>query len=223
VNYQYAYLLGNLFLLLPLWLLILYFRRDLRKKLISTSLFGLLITPFFVNWYIKDYWQPETIFGQKISIEDCLFGFLISGIFASLYLTIFNKHHSKKRSAFRPWIIIIFLLLTAAFYYLSTLSSINSIYLTSVLFIIFSIVIIYFRYDLKRNILTSGFVAAILHLCGYLIFIQFFPEIFNKWWFLDNLSNLRILSIPIEEFIWAFGWGMATSSLYEFYTGYQIE
>jgi hypothetical protein len=225
MSYQYAYLLGDLLLLLPIWLLVFYFRRDLRIKLLSTSLFGLLITPFFVNWYTKDYWYPETIIGKMLSIEDFLFGFLISGVFSSLYLIIQRKTFSKKRKEAKPWIILVFLFLSIFFYSLghSVLSSVNSIYLTSLISLVFSIIVIFKRKDLAKNILITGTCAAILHLCGYLLFIQFFPAIFDKWWMLDNLSYIQILSIPIEELIWAFGWGMVTSSIYEIHLGLAIE
>ena len=53
----------------------------------------------------------------------------------------------------------------------------------------------------------------------YFIFTKVYPGIIDKWWMLDNLSGIRLIGVPFEEFLWAFGMGMMTGPLYEFIVG----
>lgn len=93
---RYTYLFISLFLFIP-WFIIIFKRPDLRRKVIKTSLIGGVAGLIANFWYFRDYWRPPSLFGNTvISIEDFLFGFLITGISASIYNTAFNKKYVKK-------------------------------------------------------------------------------------------------------------------------------
>ena len=69
----------------------------------------------------------------------------------------------------------------------------------------------------------SGFLCGLIFLIGYLILLTFYPLIFQAFWQLDNLSGIRIGKIPIEEILWAFGFGMVVGPMYEFYAGLRFK
>lgn len=95
-SYQYAYLIGNLSILLPVWSLLFYFRKDLQREMLGVSLFAGLAGPLSEFWYLQDYWRPETFTGTLIGVEDFLFGFFIGGIGAVIYEEIFGKRFAGR-------------------------------------------------------------------------------------------------------------------------------
>lgn len=106
---RYTYLFISLFLFIP-WFIIIFKRPDLRRKVIKTSLIGGVAGLIANFWYFRDYWRPPSLFGNTvISIEDFLFGFLITGIATSIYDTVFNrkyvKKHKKRKKIFWEFIL----------------------------------------------------------------------------------------------------------------------
>ena len=77
--------------------------------------------------------------------------------------------------------------------------------------------ILYFRHDLLVDSLMSGLLVGAIMFFGYLIFLTIFPEAIHQWWILQNISGILILGVPIEELLWAFGWGMVGGPMYEFF------
>src|SRR3989338_9589798 len=96
-DYQYAYLIFNVFFFL-IWLALFLIRPDLRKKMLVMSL---IVAPlgFTQYFYFQDYWHPTyslgTLFGIA-GIEDILWSFFIGGITAVIYEEIFGIHYAKR-------------------------------------------------------------------------------------------------------------------------------
>src|SRR3989338_6795719 len=90
VGYQYTYLIGDLILLF-VWLILFWWRKDVRKEMLYLSPFFGIIGLLTEYYYIKDWWKPLTITGTAIGIEDFLFGFGIGGICAVIYEEIFKE------------------------------------------------------------------------------------------------------------------------------------
>ncbi|KAF0236691.1 MAG: Uncharacterized protein FD167_4513 [bacterium] len=84
MDYKYAYLIGVLSILFPIWLFLLIRRKDLRKEILLTSIVIGLLGPFSELLYLRDYWHPETIGTYPFGPEGFLFGFLLSGIAVSI-------------------------------------------------------------------------------------------------------------------------------------------
>jgi hypothetical protein len=218
MDYKYAYLFGTVVIGLPMWLLLYYLRKDLRKELLFMTVFGLLITPPLVYWYTQDYWQPEIILGSWIGIEDLLFGTLTTGIAAILYLVLFRKRYRSKKLPKKVWVIPLFIMSNLIAYLLYG-RVINSIYLTSAISALLAIIMMYVRKDLIPVSLISGLLCTLIWFICYLLFLPLFPNVFDKWWMLHNLSGMTLGSIPIEEFIWSMSWGMFAGPLYKFVSG----
>lgn len=67
-NFQYAYLIGNLFFL-TVWVILFLYRRDLRRKMLIMSLVIAPMGPISQLFYLRDYWQPQLFNGWLIGIE----------------------------------------------------------------------------------------------------------------------------------------------------------
>lgn len=220
-NYQYAYLLGTVFLLFPVWFLLFLFRKDLRKEMLIVSGIGGCAGPISQLWYVQDYWKPQTVTGTTVGIEDFLFGFLIAGISAVLYEELFGKHFAKRTDRRHHWSMFAVPLLGVFLFSFNVLFflGINSIYASIGGFLVVSGVFLFYRKDLLIDMLVSGFLVGALMFLAYLLYLFVYPDAIHHWWELQNISGVFVYGIPIEELLWAFGWGMVGGPTYEFFRG----
>lgn len=218
---QYFYILLDGILIIT-WLIILFLRRDLKKKLFTCSLLGGIMGILSELWYLKDYWRPLSFSGGYTIIEDFLFGFTIVGISATIYDVIFKYKNIKKE---RNKLIESILLFSLSFLFLLLLNNIykiNSIIVSSILFIICSLIIIAVRKDLLKQSFISGLLLVLFILPIYFILLNYFsPQYLEKHWLLYHSSlGITILGqIPLTEIIWYFSWGCLGGILYEFTRG----
>jgi hypothetical protein len=215
--YQFAYFLGTLLLLGPIWILFFYLRKDLRKKLFFTSITCGMLGPFSGLWFSKDYWRPEKIGNLPIGIEDILYCFLLGGVASCLYhVFLSTKPEKDYKNPANIWVMA--LLFGAAYVPMILLIrfGLNSVYASTFALIIMSCIMVFLRKYLIVKSIFSGLILMLLTLAGYAIFLNFFPEIFNRWWILENISRIYFIGVPIEELIWAFGAGSFLGILYDF-------
>lgn len=171
VNYQYAYLLGNLLLLGPFWLLLFILRKDLRKEILVVSVVIGFIGPLSELLYIRDYWRPELFNGWRIGIEDFLFGFFAGGSMSVVYEEVFRKKIDQRKNKRHRWSLFLvpLFILHILFVIIPTYRfNINSIYSSIVTFIFIALIIWCFRKDLVIDSLASGTLSALLMLGLYL-------------------------------------------------------
>ena len=183
-----------------------------------TSLFG-LTEPLFV----PEYWNPPSLFELArrtgFDIESLIFSFAIGGIGMMLYNAITGKsllpvstayrrlplHRHHKLAIAVPFIVspVVFLLPW------------NPIYPAIVAMAAGAMANILCRPDLKRKTWAGGLLFLIL----YTIFIGglelFVSGYIAEIWNMRNLSGMVFLRIPIEEFLFAFTFGMYWAGVYE--------
>jgi len=220
--YKYAYILGTLLICFPIWLTLVLHRKDLRKEILLTSLVGGFFGPISQLIYTKDYWKPELFSNQTIGIEDFLFGFFIAGIAASIYEGVYGKRFAKRTQRDTNWFVNFAMLVTVVFgtFLILTLSTnVNSIYASMVSFLVGTSIIFFKRRDLAKDMLFSGLFLAIFGLISYTILLAVYPDLITKWWFMNNISGVFVLGIPIEEIMWGFTGGMFIGPFYEFIVG----
>ena len=225
LDYQYAYLLGSI-LFLPVWLFLYFRRKDLRKKMIVMSFLLGFVGPLTESFFIKDYWRPFTITNTSIGIEDYIFVFLFSGIACVLYEEIFGKKLSSRKNRNHHWALFFAFLAGISFlsfFFFLLYVGINSIYASFISCIILGISFLIFRKDLWIDAIASGFLCGGLFLVFYVLFIQIYPDLFQRMWLLHNLSGYFIYKVPIEEILWAFGVGFIVGPMYEFYAGLTVK
>lgn len=182
------------------WLIIFWRRKDQWKEMLFVSLLFALFGPIQELWYTKDYWHPFYI-GQWPWIEDILFGFSMAGIAAVLYEIVFRKKEFRGENPH------VFVFLSASFF--GTVGGLalfsefmNSIYAAILGFLIGWVMVIAFRRDLFVSSVYSAILVVILTVIGYSIVLQLHPSIVADWWYIDNISGIMLLGIPIEEYLW---------------------
>ena len=216
---QFAYLLGDL-MLFAVWLL-LFLRKPYRREMIVMSLY---FTPFtlFDWWFLQDYWSPQTFLGTRFGFESFFWTFVAGGIAAVVYEEVRNKTLVRTKRApgwMQVGLVVLFLL---NFFVLREFVGVNSMYALYIVFLITTVFILLSRKDLFADVVGSGLLCGFLGLFFYLVYIAIFPGIVQAWWKLENLSGVLVLGIPLEELLFAFGFGMVAGPLYEVWQGYRL-
>jgi len=222
MNYGYAYLVGSL-LVLPIWLLLFYHRRDLAKEMLTMSIIGGILSILFAPPFLHDYWHPLYIlplwsFG---GLEDFLYGFFVVGIASVAYEELFGKKFTKRKSRrnnFSQFALPAILMYILAFY-LPIYFGAPSIYAALITFLILNIVIVGIRHDLFTDALISGLIVGILSLAGFSLFTIIYPDVIHRFWDLKGVNSTSVVGIPIGELLWAFGLGATAGPVYEFFAG----
>lgn len=228
---RYAWLTWSLTLLV-IWAVVYFSLRSKESKkemlLVSlwTSLFG-LTEPLFV----PKYWNPPSLFDLALKtgfdIESLIFAFGVSGLAVIIYERVFRVRHEQisveekgqSRHKFHflallsfPIILILFLIFT----------DLNPIYSTFIALIGGGLFTWYCRPDLKKKMFASAFIFFGLYFVYFLTLIAAYPGYVEQVWNLKDISGILILGIPLEELLFAFGFGFFWSGVYEHMTWRKI-
>ena len=201
-----------------------------------SSLFYLLfnVGVFFVWWlinsffiplglkFVPDYWNPDTLFDLGritggFAIEDGIFMFFVGGIAAVVYEYSFRKRIVLRRS-YKPHIraLVIGLLFAVLFMILFQL---NPIWFLIVFGVAGAIALCVERPDLIRHSFFGGVTFTLLYGVAFVFFLLLFPEFIERVYNLNALSGISFLGIPLEEFLYAFSFGLLWAPLYEYAHG----
>ena len=149
------------------------------------------------------------------------------GVSAVLYEFVFTKHLSKRISRKKvpnkitllliPVIIIVSLVL------LNQGLGTNSIYASSISFLIIFSLIMVKRPDLFVDAVISGILLAIIMGVFYFFYLQI-VDLSRIWFLYSGKGGYMLLGrIPLTEMVWAITWGMVGGPLYEFARGYKLK
>ncbi len=231
---MYEYLIGVLVIAI-FWFLVFLLRKDLRKAMVLSGLIYMIVLIFtFAVWWvlshfiylsgsiIPDYWNPDTLFNlgritKGLSIEDALFMFFVGGIVTVLYEIIFKKRIINTNKKPHKISIVVYFLGFFIFTYFVQLNIIyTSLILPSFLGAIFLIIQ---RKDLIKHSIIGALLFTIIYFLGFLLFDFIFPNVIESYWNLNGLSGIILLSIPIEELLYAFSFGLMWSPMYIYFYG----
>ena len=212
---QYSYLLFGLILLIP-WIAAHLARPDLRRELWISSLATSPLGPFFEYWYHRDYWNPEVLGPWSVGFEDILYGFCVGGLGAVSYEIIFNRTREPRYGQRNPIFFFLAFLFGALAHVVIIPAGVNSIYVSAAVFVLVTLVMLLARPDLLPVAVTSGLALALIMIASYQIVLLFHETLFADFWRLENLSGVFILRVPLEEFLWGFGWGAFIGCAWKF-------
>jgi len=183
-----------------------------------TAPFG-LIEPLFV----PEYWNPPTLFdlAQRtgFDLESLIFSFGIGGVSSVLYSVLTHrgdipvleaeKHQPLHRHHYKALVspFIAFLLL----YFLPW----NPIYPSIAAMAVGAIATILCRPDLKTKIWVGGVLFLVYYFVFFLALEASSPGYVQQVWNLPAISGILLLSIPLEELLFAFAFGLYWSGVYE--------
>jgi len=187
-----------------------------------SCLFGIggLISEFV---YINDWWNPITMFGTAVGIEDFLFGFFFSGSIAVCYEVFCNTSY-QRRSQIPHWALrfrYLGLIICTVFFGSTLVLRLHSFTATVLAFGICIFIILLHRRDLLANTCFSSLFG------GLLAFVFFgFPEMLRPGWIesawaLNNLSGYFVFYMPLEDFIWFMMMGAFIGPLFKFWKNLQ--
>lgn len=221
---QYAYLvLCSGFVLV--WILIYTYIPFTRHEQLRMSVACIPGGPLSELLYFRDYWYPESAFPLQLGpihtlVEDSLFAFAFAGITTTLY-QIVRGHYliagsNLKGGARQSCLLVAIVSLSLIF-----LGELNSIFATSIGFLMGAAWMVWRRPDLFWPALGSGFLVMLMMLAVYLAgyyAVENSEDILRNIWKLYEApwGSRRMAGIPLTELIWAFSFGTFFGPLYAF-------
>ncbi|MBU0907662.1 MAG: hypothetical protein KKE05_05915 [Nanoarchaeota archaeon] len=221
MNYSFGYLVGSLALIL-VWIIIFFWRKDVRKEMILISLIFGALGPFLSPIFLSDWWRPPTITGTPVGVEDFLFGFAVGGIGSVIYMEIFHKKlrlkkPTKKKEKKRNIRFGLLFGLGALAFFILYLLGLHS-FPASIIAATLAITIIWIqRPDLILDSLISGILLTLVSLIFYILPEFLFPGWINYTWNFNSLTGITFLKAPIEDLVWFFFSGMLVGPTYEYW------
>ncbi len=218
-------------LFFAVWIIVWSAKKNLRKEMLWSSL---IAAPFGLTepLFVPEYWSPPSLFDLAMrtgfDIESIIFCFSIGGIAAVLYELLFKRYHVKMTTAQQYCSHHRYHLLALAsgplvFIVLALFTEWNHIYCAAIALFVGAASASVCRPDLKKKIIAGGFLFLGLYTVFFILLTQLYPGIVEQVWNLDALSGLLFLGIPLEEFMFAFTFGMYWSSIYEHVYWYKLK
>lgn len=219
---QYAWLIWSLGFLV-VWLVLFLLRQDLRREMWLMSVVTMplgLTEPLFV----PHYWNPPTLFhlAQKtgFDIESLIFSFSIGGVGSVIYKLIVKTRmvvvaQSEKHQRRHRWHSLILMSPIILFLLLALFTSLNHIYCAVIAMFIGALATLYCRPDLRYKIWVGGGLFLGFYAVFFLSLTWVLPDYVVHVWNVKALSGIFVFGVPVEEFLFAFSFGMLWSSLYE--------
>ncbi|MCF6211520.1 MAG: lycopene cyclase domain-containing protein [Gammaproteobacteria bacterium] len=221
---QYIWLLWSSAFLIP-WALVYMAFPAQRRAMLWASLFT---TPFGLSepLFVPEYWMPPSLFdlaeNTGFDIESLIFCFGIGGIGSVFYNLLSKKipqtlascernhrvHRYHYMALATPFVVFIVL------YFFPW----NPIYPSIIAMFSGTLATMLCRPDLKRKTWIGG----LLFLIYYAIFLAGLewsaPGYIERIWNMEALSGITVWFMPIEELLFAIGFGMYWSGVYEHFT-----
>lgn len=224
ISHQYVWFLWSLSFLIP-WVVVyrLYpeFRRIMLHASLATMPFG-LTEPLFV----PEYWLPPSLFSLAATtgfdIESLIFCFAIGGMGVVIYNVVNRQEFAPVSELYhrlpihrhhRVAIVIPFVVFPAL-YFLPW----NPIYPAIVAMVAGAVATMLCRPDLRNKVWVGGVLFLVFYtfFVGGLELIQ--PGYIEMVWNLGELSGVTALGIPLEEYLFAFSFGVYWVGIYEHLT-----
>jgi hypothetical protein len=222
INPQYVYLVFCVGFLI-VWTFIYWYSPGTRTEQLWMSVIAIPGGPLSEVLYLRDYWYPPSAFPIRIGsvhtiVEDMMFAFTFTGITTTLY-QIFTKQSLRSDPALQGGATIAFSGFVIASLFL-VWWGINSIYATSVGFLVGAAWMVWRRPDLIKPSIGSGTLISLgylLCLFGMYTTVANIEELSDAYWTIDGTPlDIRLVGVPATELIWAFSFGTFFGPLYAF-------
>lgn len=208
-------------------LIIFFLRSDLRKMM-GFLAFCSIPFAFTERFFYPSYWEPKFIFDLihifGFGLEDILFVIGLSGFSSTSYLFLnrkkFNKYRKKSESILFNFILVSILIIFSVALFLKL--DLHLIFGAPLLMMGLFGLISSVRRDLFFPGIVGGIYCFVTYsiLCYILLFL--YPNIFELTWHTEKFLNIKILSIPLEEILYAFTTGCIATVFYPYLFQKQI-
>jgi len=221
---HYVWLVWASAFLVP-WLALFVTLPRYRRAMLWASVFTMpmgLTEPLFV----PAYWNPPSLFDLAartgFDVESLVFTFGIGGVGAVLYTVLrgqtyqpmaAGERHARRHRFHRFALASPFLAFPLLYFF-----PWNPIYPSIAAMAVGAVATMACRPDLK----TKTWLGGVLFLAYYVVFLQGMrwsaPGYIERVWNLRALSGIEIVGMPLEELLFAVGFGMYWSGVYEHFT-----
>jgi hypothetical protein len=196
-------------------------RRRMMRMSLFTAPFG-LTEPLFV----PEYWSPPSLLGLALrtgfDLESVVFSFAIGGIGAILYDAVTNQklepvptsERRHRRHRFHRLALAAPALVFPVLYVLPW----NPIYPAIGAMAAGAVAAVVCRPDLKLKTLASGGLFLVLYVLLVGGSEWSAPGYIERVWNLEALTGILVWKLPLEELLFAIGFGAYWSALYEHFT-----
>lgn len=227
IDAKYSYLIFASAFILP-WFFIFVRRKDLRQEMLLASIIGVLIAPpFQYFWYTVDWWQPITITGTRVGIEDLILGFTNVGIAAAFYEMTFHK--SVKRidrsvisGKFLFRLIKMLIISIGVMIIATNFLGIHSFYGNIIGLATGSIYMLVKRRDLLHESVWTAILMTALTFPAYWLALVTNPSWVEQAWLPHIFTEVKLIYVPIGDIIWYAASGFFTGGLFEYLTGQKL-
>ncbi len=182
------------------------------KMIISGIGFGIMAVVF--DYMFLNYWTPKYLM-DSIHIEDFLYGFLFAGILPSMHNIFGKSRMSGKFKIDFKLIIAYVLILLVAFYLIVGVLKWNYIYALSLAPFIIGIISFIKVKGKFTDILITVLCSIFITILVYNIILLIYPDAINSHFLLENISGLKLIHVPLEEWLFAICLGVGCTYTYE--------
>ncbi len=177
---------------------------------------GAIAGPLSELMYLKDYWRPNTLFGQsRPSLEDAIFGIVFIGITLIIYPLVFKRREWQRHHKKHTLLSILYLSLTVFITILLLTFGVNSGIATSIVCLLFLFPLFYVRKGIIKPAILTGLMMVLIAIPVYLIlFGIFFRSTANSIWIFNTDFGIHLFKYtPITELMWFFTVGCFIEAL----------
>lgn len=205
ISHQYTYLLWSL-LLLGVFILLFLATPEKREAMLVASVYS---TPYAIAslMFVPEYWAPVRLGNPVIGVEDLVFSFANGGV-AWWIATRTTQERVRvefrlKRSIWRYWNCSNIGIAIAGSLWVLGVRVMPAFWVAMALMLVFFLYKHpwYWRLSMAGAI---GFTAVYAVLTSAVFHLN---PAFAAQWSADNLSGHVLGSVPVEEFLWAMGYG----------------
>ncbi len=210
---EYFYSWGLLFVLPFTIFSYLKSSKEVKIKMIISGIgFGLMALIF--DYIYLNYWTSKYLI-KNIHIEDFLYGFLFAGILTSMHNIFRKKEMIGKIKINFKLITIYILILLFVFYLITNILKLNYIYALSLTPLIIGIISFIKVKGKIIDVLITVSSSLLITILVYNIILLIYPNAIDSHFLLENISGLKLIRVPIEEWLFALCLGVGCTYTYE--------